>query len=181
MHKHRPISLRPTIYSPLLDKVSSDRSITVGLEVMINMFKIVDDTFISLWNQVHFSCASAVWIIQIQTQLSEVVPEYLEWPEVQEVQIRITHQWLRSQIWQLSVRQGLVSSASNDSSLTFEYPIEIARELIMVSDQFSQQAMEVHGAGLVSTPGSSMVSSSLHLGVDQYPRSLHLPVQQSLL
>lgn len=121
---------------------------------MINMFKIIDDTFINLWNRVHNTHVSAAWITQVQTQLSEAVPAYFECSEAQEVQIRITQQWLRSQTWQLSVCQGLVSSVSNDIPLTFKYPIEIARDLLTISHQFSQQSMEVHGVGLVSILGS---------------------------
>lgn len=118
---------------------------------MINMFKIIDDTFINIWNRVHNTHVSAAWITQVQTQLSEAVPAYFECSEAQEVQIRITQQWLRSQTWQLSVCQGLVSSVSNDMPLTFKYPIEIARDLLTISHQFSQQSMEIHGVGLVST------------------------------
>jgi hypothetical protein len=117
---------------------------------MINMFKIIDDTYINLCNRVHNTHASVAWITQIQTQLSEAVPAYFDCTEVQEVLIRITQQWLRSQTWQLSVCQGLVSSVSNDISLTFKYPIEIARDLLTISHQFSQQAMEMQGVGLVS-------------------------------
>jgi len=150
LHKRRPISLHPTIHPPSLDEVPSDRPIAVGLELMINMFKIIDDNFINLWNRVHNTHASAAWIAQVQTQLSEAVPAYFECTEAQEVQIRITQQWLRSQAWQLSVSQGLVSSVTNDPPLTFKYPIEISRDLLTISHQFSQQAMEVHGVGLVS-------------------------------
>lgn len=120
---------------------------------MINMFKIIDDTYINLWNRVHNTHVSAAWITQVQTQLSEAVPAYFECSEAQEVQIRITQQWLRSQTWQLSVCQGLVSSVSNDIPLTFKYPIEIARDLLTISHQFSQQSMELHGVGLVSILG----------------------------
>jgi hypothetical protein len=116
---------------------------------MINMFKIIDDTFIHLWNQAHNTHASAAWITQVQTQLSEAVPSHFECTEAQEVQIRITQQWLRLQAWQLSVCHGLVSSVSNDNPLTFRYPIEIAQGLLTISHQFSQQVLEAHGAGLV--------------------------------
>jgi predicted fused transcriptional regulator/phosphomethylpyrimidine kinase len=117
---------------------------------MINMFKIIDDTFIDLWNRVHNTHASAAWITQVQTQLSEAVPAHLECTDVQGVQIRITQQWLRSQAWQLSVCQGLVSSVSNNNALTFKYPIEIARVLLKISHKFPQQALDAHGTGLVS-------------------------------
>jgi hypothetical protein len=92
LHKHRPISLHSNIDPPSLDEVPSDRSIALGLEVTINMFKIIDDTFVNLWNRANDSRTSAAWIIQVQTQLSEVVPEFLECTKVQEVQIRMTQQ-----------------------------------------------------------------------------------------
>lgn len=149
MHKHRPISLYPTIHPPSLDEVPSDRPIAVGLELMINMFKVIDDTFVNLWNRVH-GHANPAWLAQLQTQLTDAVPAYLECTEPQAVEIRITQQWLRAQAWQLCVGQGLVSSVSNDAPLTFKFPIEIARDLLSMTHQFSHPAMEVHGAGLVS-------------------------------
>jgi hypothetical protein len=86
----------------------------------------------------------------LQTQLSEAVPQCLECTEAQAVEIRITQQWLKAMAWQLSVGQGLVSSVTNDHSMTFEYPIEISRGLLSMTDHFSQQAKEVHGPELVS-------------------------------
>lgn len=148
LHKHRPISLYPTIHPPSLDEVPSDRPIAVGLELMINMFKIIDDTFVNLWNRVH-THANPAWIAQLQTQLSEAVPAYLECTEAQAVLIRITQQWLRAQAWQLCVCQGLVSSVTSENILTFKYPIEISRDLLTMTHQFSQQTMEVHGVGLI--------------------------------
>lgn len=113
------------------------------------MFKVIDDTFINLWNRVH-AHANPAWMAQLQTQLSDAVPAYLECTEPQAVEIRITQQWLRAQAWQLCVGHGLVSSVSNDTPLTFKYPIEISRDLLSMTHQFSHAAMEVHGAGLVS-------------------------------
>jgi hypothetical protein len=150
LHKHRPISLYPTIHPPSLDEVPSDRPIAVGLEILIGLFKIVDDTFINLWNRVH-THANPAWFSQVQTQLSEAIPAYLECTEAQAVEIRITQQWLKAMAWQLCVCQGLVSSVTNDNCMTFKYPIEISRDLLTMTHQFSQQAMEVHGAELVST------------------------------
>jgi len=148
LHKHRPISLYPTIHPPALDEVPSDRPIAAGLELMVNMYKIIDDTFVSLWNRVH-THANPAWIAQLQTQLADAVPAYLDCTEAQAVEIRVTQHWLRAQAWQLCVTQGLVSSVTNDSPLTFKYPIEIARDLLTIAHQFSQQSMEAHGAGMI--------------------------------
>jgi hypothetical protein len=160
IHKHRPITLFPTIHPPSLDEVPSDRPVAVGLELLINLYKTIDDTFVSLWNRVH-THASPTWIAQLQTQLSDAVPAYLECTEAQAVEIRVTQQWLRATVWQLCVCQGLVNSVSNDASITFKYPIQISRDLLTMTQQFSQPAMEVHGAGLVS--------AAIHSSLQPYP------------
>jgi hypothetical protein len=148
IHKHRPITLYPTIHPPSLDEVPSDRPVAIGLELMINLYKTIDDTFVNLWNRVH-SHTNPSWIAQLQTQLSEAVPAYLECTEAQAVEIRVTQQWLRAVVWQLCVCQGLVSSVANDNSMTFKFPIQISRDLLTMTHQFSQPAMEVHGVGLI--------------------------------
>ena len=64
--------------------------------------------------------------------------------------LRTSQQWLRTMVWQLSISKGFLSSASPDTSMTFRYPIEIAKDLITVTSRLSQHSMEVHGVGLVS-------------------------------
>jgi hypothetical protein len=148
LHKHRPISLYPTIHPPSLGEVPSDRRIAVGLELLITLYKNIDHTFINLWNRVQ-KHANPAWLVQVQTQLSEAVPAYLECTETQEVEVRITQQWLKAMAWQLCVGQGLVSIATSGSCMTLEYPSEISRDLLTMTHHFSQPAMEVHGAELV--------------------------------
>lgn len=155
IHKHRPITLYPTIHPPSLDEVPSDRPVAVGLELLINLYKTIDDTFVNLWNHVH-SHVNPQWISQLQTQLSEAVPSYLECTEAQAVEIRVTQSWLRAMVWQLCVCQGFGTSVSQDASMTFKYPIQISRDLLTMTHQFSQPAMEVHGVGLVSATTVSL-------------------------
>jgi hypothetical protein len=78
------------------------------------------------------------------------MPGYLGCTEVQAIELRISQQWLRTMVWQLCVSQGLVSSVAPDSSMTFKYPVEISRDVLSMTHQFSQQAMEVQGVGFVS-------------------------------
>jgi hypothetical protein len=59
-------------------------------------------------------------------------------------------------VWQLSIQNGCLSSGSENLSMTFQYPIDIARDLVSMTSQFSSQSMEVHGIGLVS-------HSSIHI------------------
>jgi hypothetical protein len=143
---------------------------------LINLYKTIDDTFVSLWNRVH-THASPTWIAQLQTQLSEAVPAYLECTEAQAVEIRVTQQWLRATVWQLCVCQGLVNSVSNDASITFKYPIQISRDLLTMTQQFSQPAMEVHGAGLVS----AAIHSSLQPSIPFQMQNVWTPVRSDLV
>lgn len=55
--------------------------------------------------------------------------------------------------------------------MTFRFPIEIAKDLVAVIGQFSKQAMEMHGIGLVShdtfplgTCSNTKTSSDYFLG-----------------
>lgn len=52
-------------------------------------------------------------------------------------------------VWQLSISQGLLSSTASDKALSFQFPIEISRDLVSATNSFSQTAMEVHGIGLI--------------------------------
>jgi hypothetical protein len=119
------------------------------------MFKIIDDTFINTWNMVHSTYARSAWLTQVQTQLSNAVPAHFECTEAQEVEIRVTQQWLQSIVWQRSVYQGPESNVPNDNALPFSYAIEIAKETLARARGFSQQHMKVHGVGLVSNNHTS--------------------------
>lgn len=53
-------------------------------------------------------------------------------------------------VWQLSISHGALSSLATDNAMSLTFPIEISRDLVAASSQYSQPAMEVHGIGLVS-------------------------------
>lgn len=46
--------------------------------------------------------------------------------------------------------------------MTFRFPIEIAKDLVEVTRQFSKQSMEVHGIGLVSISFRPISALLLH-------------------
>ncbi|KAI1685826.1 c6 zinc finger domain containing protein [Pyrenophora tritici-repentis] len=149
LHTRRSITLHPLMHLTSLDEVPSDQLITIYLELIINMFKIIDDGCIKLSKGVHETNESTAWILQVQTRLSEAVPADLECTEAQEVQIRTTQQWLMLSIWELGVNQGLVNEVNKDPSLTYICPIDISRELLTTLQQFPKQVMQVHGVGLI--------------------------------
>lgn len=86
----------------------------------------------------------------MQRQLLEALPVYLDTTESQAADLRTSQHWLRTMVWQLSIANGYLSSTSSDASMTFTYPIQIAKDLVAVSNALSQRSMEIHGVGLVS-------------------------------
>ena len=146
MQKHLPLTLHATIGLPTSDPDSST-SIS-GFVYLINLFRPFDDTFVGLWNKTRTDC-STYYLAQLQRELSDALPTYLNTTESQAADLRVSQQWLRTVVWQLSIANGFLSSSAPDSSMTFRYPIDIAKDLVTVARQFSKEAMEVHGIGLV--------------------------------
>lgn len=152
-------SLRPAETSPLDSSgyhstPSSEEDPTetmplTGFIHLINLYKPFDNTFFGLWNKVRTGCLPS-WLAQLQNQLSGALPAYLEGSETQLIDLRTSQQWLRTMVWQLAISHGFVSSIATDPSMSFKYPIEISRDMTAVLSQFSHEAMETHGVGLVS-------------------------------
>lgn len=92
--------------------------------------------------------SSIDWIVNLQNQLIQALPQYLNSTETQAVDLRTSQHWLQIMIWQLSISHRLLSSTASDPSLTFRYPVDLSRALLSETSNYSQQAMEVHGIGL---------------------------------
>jgi hypothetical protein len=131
---------------------------------LVTSYKLIDDTFINIWNRGH-SSVSPSWIARLQTQLSETVPAYIECSEQQVVEIRVTQHWLKAMVWQLSFCHGLIGNVPNEPCLTAMYLIGISRDLLSMTQQFAHEAMEIHGAGLVSCPLQSRFSFTSRLSM----------------
>ena len=131
--------------------------VVTGLSYMISLFRIIDDEFSSYWNKTRSGC-SPNWLAQLQRQLTEALPEDMHCTEIQKADLKVTQQWLRTIVWQLATASGCLSSTSIDVSMTFSYPIEIARDLLSMASSIPQQCLEVHGIGLVRfSPDIEMV------------------------
>ena len=149
LQRHRPLSLHATIELPTLTEDPSDSRTIEGFLHLINLFRPFDDTFIGLWNKARNDC-STPWLAHLQKQLTEALPATINVTDSQAADLRTTQQWLRTMVWQLAITNGYLSSTSSDSSMTFHYPIEIARDLVADLSCLPLSSMEVHGIGLVS-------------------------------
>ncbi|KAI5920894.1 hypothetical protein F4810DRAFT_702675 [Camillea tinctor] len=67
---------------------------------------------------------------------------------IQKADLLMTQQWLRLIVWQSSFRQGLLSTAAVDQSMTFAFPLCIARDTASILQSLPSTAIEVHGMGI---------------------------------
>ncbi|KAK5676497.1 hypothetical protein LTS10_010798 [Elasticomyces elasticus] len=148
LQKHRPLTLQATINVPTLDDDPSETAQLNGFIHLVNLFRPFDDTFLGVWNKSKTGCTTQ-YLAQLQQQLSDALPTYLNSTESQAVDLRCSQQWLRTMVWQLSISHGFLSSVAAENAMSFTFPIEVARDLVVEASQFSQQAMEVHGIGLI--------------------------------
>lgn len=147
LERHRPLSLHATIQLPIAQGAEEEDVIS-GFLHLISLFRCIDDEFMALWNKAKRDCSPA-WLSQLQRQLLDALPPEIRTTDNQAADIRVTLHWLRIMVWQLSITSGCLSSSSPDSSMTFKYPIEVAKDLILDISKLSLPAMEVHGVGLV--------------------------------
>ncbi|KAF2863324.1 hypothetical protein K470DRAFT_298015 [Piedraia hortae CBS 480.64] len=148
LQQHRPLTLPATIEMPTVEEGSEEAVELSGFISLVRLFKPFDETFVGVWNKAKTGCTTQ-WLAQLQQQLSDALPAYLRSTENQAVDLRCTQQWLRTMVWQLSISLGFLSSAAAENSLSFNFPLEVSGDLVAAASQFSQQAMEVHGIGLV--------------------------------
>ncbi|KAL2424451.1 hypothetical protein ABEF95_010534 [Exophiala dermatitidis] len=148
MERHRPLTLHPTIELPEAEEGAGEEAIISGFLHLIKLFICIDDEFMALWNKAKTRCTAA-WFSELQQQLSDALPVELETTENQAADIKITYHWLRMMVWQLSIANGCVSSSSPDASLTFLFPIQVARDIVRDVQTMTLDAMEVHGIGLI--------------------------------
>ena len=92
-----------------------------------------------------------MWLARIQQQLADAVPPDLlaKCSPIQQADLRVTQQWLRLIVWQLSTASGYLSSTATDESMQLLYPIKLSKDLWDTLQQIEVQAMDVHGIGLV--------------------------------
>lgn len=151
LQRHRPLSLQATINLPTEhdDPTDAQAHHLHGFLHLVNLFRPFDEAFVALWNKTRSDCSPS-YLAALQKQLTDALPTYLNSTENQTADLRTSQQWLRTMVWQMSMQNGYLSSGCDDPTLTFNYPVDISRDLLSMTSQFSHQSMEVHGIGLVS-------------------------------
>ncbi|KAL1961426.1 hypothetical protein VTO42DRAFT_154 [Malbranchea cinnamomea] len=187
IRRHRPVTLQITPESPpLVDDASSSSTNScpsnTAFRCLVNLYRPFDESFLGLWNGTHTACSADV-LVGIEEHIRNAVPADLDIPDVQMADLRVSQQWLRTMIWQLSTTLGFLSSTSTHKCMTFRYPLQIARDLAFATWKLPLESMAAHGVGLIEKlfevactltdvisclPATETKSSGFELGPEDY-------------
>ncbi|KAK5442698.1 hypothetical protein LTS15_010905 [Exophiala xenobiotica] len=145
--RRRPITLQITPQCPRLEDLARNSPHLVGFRCLAELFKPIDDYFISLWNRASTNC-SAHFLVESEQNIRRGVATSLDIVDTQLANIRVSQQWLRVIVWQLCTMLGYLSSDAAHESLTFRYPLKIAQDLAISTWKLPLHSMQMHGIGL---------------------------------
>lgn len=149
LQRHRPLTLQRTIDLPTISP-GPEATILSGFLDLVSLFQNFDDTFLSLWNLSSMnSGTSPQSLIQLQDILKFALPDVSDRTEIQQADLLVSRLWLKTMVWQLCVSKGLLSSSTTNESMSFQYPVTIARDMVLVSQLLPPKAFEANGVGIL--------------------------------
>lgn len=138
-----------TSESPQLEDDINLPTSTAGFLCLVNLYRPFDESFLGQWNGINATC-SIESLVQLQERIQNAVPADLDLPDILMADLRVSQQWLRIMIWQLSTTAGFLSTSATHACMDFRHPLQIAEDLCLATWKLSKQSMETHGIGLVS-------------------------------
>ncbi|KIM92962.1 hypothetical protein OIDMADRAFT_70691, partial [Oidiodendron maius Zn] len=173
LQRNHPLTLASTISLPTVDS-GPEASVIRGFIDLASLFGNFDDTFISLWDLPPAEPAILPHhFIQLQDVLTLALPDVSQRSEIQQADLLVTRQWLKTIVWQLCVARSFLSSATAHECMSFNYPIAISRGIARIAQLLPHKAFEAHGVGIlekVFDVGCSLVDVLL-LHADSIPIS----------
>lgn len=149
LQRHHPLTLQRTIDLPTVSP-RPEATILSGFLDLVSLFQNFDDTFLSLWNLSSAnSTTSPQSLIRLQDILKFALPDVSDRTEIQQADLLVSRQWLKTMVWQLCVTKGLLSSSTTNESMSFQYPVTIARDMVLVSRLLPPKAFEANGVGIL--------------------------------
>ncbi|KAG8407200.1 hypothetical protein J3458_020690 [Metarhizium acridum] len=169
----RSITLHMTPDTPDLD---AHRDSFPGLWSLAVLFRPIDSAFMAVMNREAASWSPSPEILDAaERSINTAIPARFPLQDMQKANLRITQLWLRIVIWQLRLRLGYLTDMSHQRSLTYQYPLDVARELVLSTRDLPARAMTVHGVGL--TEKLFDIASAVVDVMAQAPRQRHTEVE----
>ncbi|KFY00335.1 hypothetical protein V490_01401 [Pseudogymnoascus sp. VKM F-3557] len=127
---------------------SEEPQLLYGFVNLVNLFLVIDSTFLSMVNSTSKSADfSKTWLVEVLRKLSSssMTCESLE---THQLDILVSRQWLQMLLWQLSVKQGLLTTSSTEEPFNLQYPILLARDVVKTISSVNQESLDCHGIGM---------------------------------
>jgi hypothetical protein len=153
--RNKPFTIIPFDFPPEEQREGEDPRILVGLKSLSRLFNLLDRQFLDVWvngSENTVASQATAKILEVQETLICMRFDIDSPTDINKADILITQQWLRLVFWQLSMRQGLLSSTSDEQALTYHFPCEIAKSLCGVLESLPMRAILIHGMAIVSSP-----------------------------
>lgn len=142
----RPITLQVTEETPNLDIL--DPSL-LGFLSLAALFRPLDSSFIAVLNhEISAFRPSPEYINDVETKVNSALGSGFGLYDTQKANLRVTQLWLRIIIWKLRLHLGHLVEESFQHSITFRYPMEIAKDLMLSTRDLPASAFKVHGVGM---------------------------------
>jgi hypothetical protein len=159
LQRHRPLTLQRTIDLPTVSP-GPEAKILSGFLDLVSLFQNIDDTFLSLWNLSSANSTPSLSpspppsplqesLLGLQDILKFSLLDVSDRTEIQQADLLVSRQWLKIVVWQLCVGKRLLSSSTTNESMSFRYPVTIARDVILISRLLPPKAFEANGVGIL--------------------------------
>ncbi|KAL4723474.1 hypothetical protein ACLX1H_009109 [Fusarium chlamydosporum] len=142
----RPITLQITDEAPEIDL--NDPSLS-GFWSLSALFRPIDTSFVALLNQERFAITPPLSSLDfVETAVNTAIKPDAQLHETQKANLRITQLWLRMIVWKLRLRLGHLSENAHQHSLTYQYPLVVAKDLTLSTRDLSIDSIRIHGIGV---------------------------------
>ena len=147
---YKPICLRPLPKMPDHDP-TLDLNIEQGWIHIIQTFLLVDEQFVNYWIGDR-SQVTAEWIETKHKELEDDQwrMEIQSLSAMQQADLIITRQWLRTLTWQMALSNVLLSFEPSSESLSLTLPLRLSTQLRQFLETFSHEAVGIHGTGILN-------------------------------
>lgn len=142
----RPITLQITEDTPSLDTCEP---LLAGFWCLAALFRPIDTSFIALLNREVLAISPTPEAMNtIEIKVNSALSPVIDLRDTQKANLMVTQLWLRVTIWQLRLHLGYLVEESYQHSLTFRYPIDVAKDLILSTRDLPTTSFKVHGVGM---------------------------------
>jgi hypothetical protein len=157
VQRRKRTRLTPCVALPTVFE-SEDGKLLNGFVNLANLFSAVDDSFVSAWRGTRRqSLCNEAWLLKTQRELDATARVMGELSPTQHLDISVTREWLHVLAWQMGVSNGLIWG-QGEGGMRLDYPIELAKKVVEITDNATSEALDSHGIGMVSIAHTTLSS-----------------------